>query len=116
MTAMAFAGDMTFDPVKETLTAADGTKVQFEPPRGEELPAKGFAKGEEGFVAPAENGDNLTVDLPPTSERLQLLQPFPKWDGKDFFEAPDSGQGEGKVHHRSYLSGRSLAEVPGASR
>ncbi|WDT75207.1 MAG: aconitate hydratase [Candidatus Manganitrophus sp.] len=96
VTAMAFAGDMTFDPVKGTLTAADGTKVQFEPPRGEELPAKGFAKGEEGFVAPAENGDNLTVDLPPTSERLQLLQPFPKWDGKDFSKLPILVKAKGK--------------------
>jgi aconitate hydratase len=55
---------------------------------GEELPAKGFAKGEEGYVAPAENGDHLTVDIPPTSERLQLLQPFPRWDGKDFEKLP----------------------------
>lgn len=96
VTAMAFAGDMTFDPVKGTLTAADGTKVQFEPPRGEELPAKGFAKGEEGFVAPAENGDNLTVDVPPTSERLQLLKPFPKWDGKDFAKLPILLKAKGK--------------------
>ena len=96
VTAMAFAGDMTFDPVKGTLTAADGTKVQFEPPRGEELPAKGFAKGEEGFVAPAENGDNLTVDVPPTSERLQLLKPFSKWDGKDFSKLPILLKAKGK--------------------
>ena len=58
------------------------------PPQGEEFPPKGFAKGEEGFIAPAENGDNLTVDVPPTSERLQLLQPFPRWDGKDFEKLP----------------------------
>jgi aconitate hydratase len=52
------------------------------------LPAEGFAKGDEGFVAPAENGDGLTVDIPPTSERLQLLQPFPRWDGRDFEKLP----------------------------
>jgi len=96
VTAMAFAGDLTFDPVKGTLTAADGTKIQFEPPRGEELPAKGFAKGEEGFIAPAENGDQLTVDIPPTSERLQLLQPFPRWDGKDFSKLPILVKAKGK--------------------
>ena len=56
--------------------------------QGEELPAKGFAKGEEGFVAPAANGEGLTVEVPPTSERLQLLQPFPRWDGKDFEKLP----------------------------
>jgi aconitate hydratase len=96
VTALAFAGDLTFDPVKGTLTAADGTQIQFEPPRGEELPAKGFAKGEEGFVAPAENGDALTVDIPPTSERLQLLQPFPRWDGNDFSKLPILVKAKGK--------------------
>ncbi len=96
VTAMAFAGDLNFNPVKGTLTAADGTRIQFEPPRGEELPAKGFAKGEEGFVAPAENGENLTVDVPPTSERLQLLKPFPKWDGKDFSKLPILLKAKGK--------------------
>jgi aconitate hydratase len=96
VTALAFAGDLAFDPVKGTLTAADGSKIQFEPPRGEELPAKGFAKGEEGFVAPAENGENLTVDVPPNSERLQLLKPFPKWDGKDFSKLPVLLKAKGK--------------------
>ena len=88
VTAYAFAGDLGFDPVRGTLRSADGNEVKFEPPQGEELPAKGFAKGEEGFVAPADNGDQLTVDIPPTSERLQLLKPFPRWDGKDFVKLP----------------------------
>ncbi len=88
VTALAFAGDLGFDPVKGTLKAADGTELRFEPPRGEELPAKGFAKGEEGFVEPAANGDAVVVEIPPTSERLQLLQPFPRWDGKDFIKIP----------------------------
>ena len=88
VTAYAFSGDLTFDPVHGTLKTADGKSLKFDPPQGEELPAKGFAKGEEGFVAPAENGDALTVDIPPTSERLQLLQPFPRWDGKDFDKLP----------------------------
>lgn len=88
VTAYAITGDLGFDPVNQKLKGADGTEFKFEPPQGEELPAKGFAKGEEGFVAPAENGDALTVDVPPTSERLQLLQPFPRWDGKDFEKMP----------------------------
>ncbi|MGQ0667847.1 MAG: aconitate hydratase [Nitrospiraceae bacterium] len=88
VTAVAFAGDLTFDPVNQRLKGADGKEFKLEPPVGEELPAKGFAKGEEGYVAPAENGDALTVDIPPTSERLQLLQPFPRWDGKDFDRLP----------------------------
>jgi aconitate hydratase len=88
VTAYAFTGDLTFDPVNQKLKGADGKEFKFDPPQGEELPAKGFAKGEVGFVAPAENGDALTVDIPPTSERLQLLQPFPRWDGKDFEKLP----------------------------
>jgi len=88
VTAYAFAGDLGFDPVHGALKGADGKEIKFQPPQGEELPAKGFAKGEEGFVAPAENGEGLTVDIPPTSERLQLLQPFPRWDGKDFDQLP----------------------------
>jgi aconitate hydratase len=88
VTAYAFTGDLTFDPVNQKLKGADGKEVKFEPPQGEELPAKGFAKGEEGLVPPAESGEGLTVDVPPTSERLQLLQPFPRWDGKDFEKLP----------------------------
>ena len=88
VTAYAFAGDLGFDPVNQTIKTADGKALKFDPPQGEELPAKGFAKGEEGFVPPAENGDGLEVDLPPTSGRLQLLKPFPKWDGKDFEKLP----------------------------
>ena len=88
VTAYALAGDLGFDPVNGKLKGADGKEFKLEPPQGEELPAKGFAKGEEGFVAPAENGEALTVDIPSTSDRLQLLQPFPRWDGKDFDKLP----------------------------
>jgi aconitate hydratase len=88
VTAYAITGDLGFDPVNQMLKGADGKQFKLEPPQGEELPAKGFAKGDEGFVAPAENGDGLTVDIPPTSERLQLLQPFPRWDGRDFEKLP----------------------------
>jgi aconitate hydratase len=88
VTAYAISGDLTFDPVNQKLKGADGKEFKFQPPQGEELPAKGFAKGEEGFVAPAADGEGLTVEVPPTSERLQLLQPFPRWDGKDFEKLP----------------------------
>ncbi|TKB90121.1 MAG: aconitate hydratase [Nitrospira sp.] len=88
VTAYAITGDLGFDPVNQTLKGADGKEFKFLPPVGEELPAKGFAKGEEGFVAPAASGEGLTVEVPPTSERLQLLQPFPRWGGKDFEKLP----------------------------
>ncbi|MFQ5992353.1 MAG: aconitate hydratase [Nitrospiraceae bacterium] len=88
VTAYAFAGDLGFDPVNGSLKTADGRDLKFEPPTGDELPAKGFAKGEEGFVAPAEDGGSLKVEIPSDSERLQLLAPFPRWDGKDFTQLP----------------------------
>ena len=88
VTAYAFAGDLAFDPVHGTLKTADGKELKFEPPQSDELPAKGFAKGEEGLIPPADNGDGLTVEVPPASERLQLLQPFPRWDGKDCAKLP----------------------------
>jgi aconitate hydratase len=97
VTAYALAGDLTFDPVHGMLTGADGREFRLQPPQGEELPAKGFAKGEEGFVAPAEDGSTLTVDIPPDSERLQLLQPFPRWDGKDFEQLPVLIKTKGKT-------------------
>ncbi|MCY3954385.1 MAG: aconitate hydratase [Nitrospira sp.] len=86
--AYALTGDLGFNPLEDTISTPDGQQLKLDPPQGEELPAQGFAKGEEGFVSPAENGEGLAVDLPPDSERLQLLQPFPKWDGKDFEKLP----------------------------
>ena len=83
VTALAFAGTLEFDPVNGTLTAPDGKQFRFTPPEGEELPKAGFAKGLEGYEAPAEDGDKVQVEVSPTSERLQLLEPFPAWDGQD---------------------------------
>ncbi|MBI2154864.1 MAG: aconitate hydratase [Candidatus Rokubacteria bacterium] len=84
VTALAFAGTLEFDPVNGTLTGPDGKQFRFTPPEGEELPRAGFAKGMEGYEAPAEDGDSVVVEISPTSERLQLLEPFPAWDGQDF--------------------------------
>lgn len=84
VTAYALTGDLGFDPVNDTIKTADGREIKLEAPQGDELPKLGFAQGEAGLVEPAENGEGLEVDLPPTSERLQLLQPFPRWNGKDF--------------------------------
>src|SRR6266478_1186000 len=77
VTALVFAGSLEFDPVHGTLQGPDGKAFRFTPPESEELPAKGFAKGEEGFEAPAADGDAVQVVVSPTSERIQLLQPFP---------------------------------------
>lgn len=95
--AYALSGDLGFNPMQDSLPAPDGRQIKLDPPQGEELPAQGFAKGGEGFIPPAENGEALTVDLPPTSERLQLLQPFPKWDGRDFETLPVLMKTRGKT-------------------
>ena len=97
VTALAFAGTLEFDPVHGTLPGPDGRAFRFTAPEAEELPAKGFAKGEEGYEAPAADGDTVQVKVAPNSERLQLLQPFPRWDGKDFTELPILVKTKGKT-------------------
>ncbi len=97
VTAYALTGDLGFNPLKDTIKTVDGKEIKLEAPEGDELPSQGFAKGEEGFVAPAESGEGLEVDLPPTSERLQLLQPFPQWDGNDLESLPILLKTKGKT-------------------
>merc|ERR1711934_407425 len=83
VTAFAISGKLTFNPLVDTLTAADGSEFKLSAPSGEELPEK-FDPGEDTFQAPPADGSDLSVNVSPTSERLQLLTPFPEWDGKDF--------------------------------
>jgi aconitate hydratase len=97
VTALAFAGTLEFDPVHGTIPGPDGKAFRFTAPESEELPAKGFAKGEEGYEAPASDGDSVTVAVAPTSERIQLLQPFPRWDGNDFDALPILVKTKGKT-------------------
>jgi aconitate hydratase len=97
VTALAFAGTLEFDPVHGTLTAPDGKAFRFTPPEGEELPRDGFARGEEGYEAPAADGAAVQVVVRPDSERLQLLRPFPRWDGKDFDRLPILVKTKGKT-------------------
>ena len=97
VTALAFAGSLEFDPVHGTIPGPDGKPFRFTAPESEELPAQGFAKGEEGYEAPAADGDKVPVAVSPTSERIQLLQPFPRWDGKDFTELPVLVKTKGKT-------------------
>ncbi|MGH7388183.1 MAG: aconitate hydratase [Candidatus Rokuibacteriota bacterium] len=97
VTALAFAGTLEFDPVHGTLTGPDGKPFRFTPPEAEELPRNGFAQGLEGYEAPAENGGAVRIEVPETSERLQLLGPFPAWDGKDFVGLPILIKARGKT-------------------
>jgi aconitate hydratase len=83
VTAMAIAGDLTFNPLTDTLTNENGDAVKFEAPFGDELPTKGFAVDDAGYQAPAADGSAVTVAVSPTSDRLQILDPFPAWEGHD---------------------------------
>jgi aconitate hydratase len=97
VTAMAFGGTLEFDPVHGTIPGPDGKAFRFTPPESEELPMAGFAKGEEGYEAPAADGESVQVAISPTSARLQLLQPFPLWDGNDFDGLPVLVKTKGKT-------------------
>ncbi len=83
VTAMAIAGDLTFNPLTDTITNEKGEKVKLDPPSGDELPKKGFSVDDPGYQAPATDGSNVTVNVSPTSDRLQILDPFPAWEGID---------------------------------
>jgi aconitate hydratase len=83
VTALAIAGDLTFNPLTDYLTNEKGEKVKLDVPSGHELPAKGFAVEDAGYQAPAENGSSVTVKVDPASSRLQLLQPFEAWNGEN---------------------------------
>ena len=83
VTALAIAGDLTFDPQKDYLTNKDGQKVLLDSPIGEDLPRNGFSVDDLGYQEPAEKGDKIQVIINPKSERLQLLSPFDAWDGKN---------------------------------
>lgn len=83
VTALAIAGDLTFNPMTDELVNEEGKKVKLDEPRGIELPPMGFEVKDAGFVAPAADGSSVVVNVKPDSERLQLLEPFPAWDGKN---------------------------------
>jgi aconitate hydratase len=83
VTALAIAGDLTFNPLTDTLTNSEGNQVRLEEPRGLELPTKGFAVEDAGYQAPAADGSTVQVLVAPTSDRLQLLDSFAAWEGVD---------------------------------
>ena len=83
VTAFAIAGDLTFNPLTDTLKNINGEDVMLDEPTGYELPPKGFAVDDPGYQAPADNGQNIEVKVSPESDRLQLLEVFPAWEGTD---------------------------------
>jgi len=95
--ALALAGTLEFNPLADTLTAPDGSKVRLTPPEAEELPRDGFVRGTAGLEEPAADADSVRIEIPQNSERLQLLGPFVAWDGKDFIDLPILVKTKGKT-------------------
>lgn len=83
VTALAIAGDLSFNPLTDTLTNNKGEQVKLDEPSGFELPTKGFAVEDAGYQEPAADGSGVEVLVSPTSHRLQLLDPFAAWEGTD---------------------------------
>ena len=84
VTAMVLSGRLTFNPMTDSLVNESGEAVMLEPPTGRELPSTGFTSDHDpGYQAPVEDGSHIDVDVKPESDRLQLLTPFPAWDGQD---------------------------------
>lgn len=83
VTAIAIAGDLAFDPRKDKLKNDKGEEVMLDEPKGFELPPRGFEVDDPGYEAPAADGSNINIVVSPTSERLQLLESFPAWNGKN---------------------------------
>ncbi|MFN5324396.1 MAG: aconitate hydratase [Bacteroidota bacterium] len=83
VTALAIAGDLTFNPATDYLTNDKGEKIKLNEPQGIELPMKGFDVEDAGFQAPAEDGSKVSVVVDANSNRLQLLDSFPAWEGSD---------------------------------
>lgn len=90
VTAMALAGDLRFNPVTDPLTSPDGKSVKLTAPDAPELPARGFASGQAGYLAPlpTDRRRSSEVMIDPASERLQRLTPFEPWDGREFEQLP----------------------------
>ncbi len=98
ITAFALAERLSFNPLTDTLTGADGKPFRLEPPRpAPEVPAHGFDPGLATYVPPPEDGSNITLEVDPKSERLQLMEPWPAWDGKDFLDMPVLIKTQGKT-------------------
>ena len=83
VTALAIAGDLTFDPLKDSLVNEAGDTVILDAPVGHDLPPNGFAVEDLGYQPPSQNGSSIEVKVNPNSERLELLTPFEPWDGEN---------------------------------
>ena len=98
VTAFALAGRLSFNPLTDSLTGADGKPFRLVPPKAApEVPPKRFAPGTPRYVAPPENGKDIELAVDPGSQRLQLMHPWPAWDGEDFLDMPVLVKTKGKT-------------------
>jgi aconitate hydratase len=98
VTAFALAGRLSFNPITDTLTGADGKPFKLAPPKAApEVPEKNFDRGRPVYVAPPADGSGITLKVDPRSERLQLMEPWPPWDGRDFKDMPVLLKTKGKT-------------------
>ncbi len=98
VTALALAGRLSFNPLTDTLAGADGKPFKLEPPKpAPEVPAQSFARGRSAYIAPPDDGSNIVLKVDPHSQRLQLLEPWPAWDGNDFMDMPVLMKTKGKT-------------------
>jgi aconitate hydratase len=98
VTAMALAGKLSFNPLTDALTGADGRAFKLNPPKvAPEVPAKNFDRGHANYIAPPKDGSRVELKVNPSSQRLQLMQPWPAWDGKDFLDMPVLLKTKGKT-------------------
>jgi aconitate hydratase len=94
--ALTIAGDLCFNPIKDTLINEKGEKVKLSEPKGYELPLLGFDVKDAGYIAPLADGSAVEVKISPDSKRLQMLEPFKAWDGKDYINQPLLLKAKGK--------------------
>jgi len=88
VTAFSMSGRLDFNPLTDTITAPDGSKIKLKPPVGEQLPKNGFDVGNNTYQAPPEDSSKVSVKIDPNSKRLQYLVPFKPWNGKDYLNCP----------------------------
>jgi len=98
VTALSIVGKLSFNPLTDSLVGADGKTFRLEPPKtAPEVPPQNFAGGRSAYIAPPENGSAVALGVSPTSERLQIMEPWPAWDGKDFLDMPVLIKTKGKT-------------------
>jgi len=95
--ALALAGRLSFNPMTDTLTDAQGNAVMLEPPKqAPDVPEEDFDPGNSSYIAPPENGSSVEVVVDPNSPRIELINPWPAWDQKDIVDAPVVMKVQGK--------------------